>query len=374
MADRTTNYGLFKPLPEEFYDVLINNKNMEIIDGELKKKYDPDNKPTAADVGAVRTYTSFEEIGLSDSDFDPADVLSNVQKIYSAMRTPDEFKCSISSSETPNFYAAMGAKITADLSLKATYSQNLHFKRSPYLLEIDICTQSPTNYDDRYSCVYRNGATDPMSTLVYTRDKNGFVNKAGDTMTNDLTVEKSSSPTVAVKNTITARRVALTAADDGKAYLYNQKEGAKRQILFLNTEDSSVAEAVQLQRQTPEKGLELYNILHTGNKPTGTYTGNGSATERTIETGGIGSVVAIWSTNSLAIIGLNCKLANIRYAQDLDREYDEFCSRVQRFAYAGIITEEDAESYIESASEEKARAEAFRDSRADLREVYGVDY
>lgn len=36
-----------------------------------------------------------------------------------------------------------------------------------------------------------------------------------------------------------------------------------------------------------------YKVLHTGNKPTGTYTGNGSATSRTISTGGIGSVVLI---------------------------------------------------------------------------------
>ena len=32
----------------------------------------------------------------------------------------------------------------------------------------------------------------------------------------------------------------------------------------------------------------VYDFLHTGNKPTGTYTGNGSATARTINTGGIG--------------------------------------------------------------------------------------
>ena len=34
-------------------------------------------------------------------------------------------------------------------------------------------------------------------------------------------------------------------------------------------------------------------ILHTGNKPTGTYTGNGSATERQISTGGIGSAMLV---------------------------------------------------------------------------------
>ena len=79
-------------------------------------------------------------------------------------------------------------------------------------------------------------------------------------------------------------------------------------------------------------------------------------------------------SNSIAVIALNRKLANIRYAQDLDREYDEFCSRVYTLCHAGIITDEDAESYIEAASEEKSRAEAFRDSRAELREAYGEDY
>lgn len=37
----------------------------------------------------------------------------------------------------------------------------------------------------------------------------------------------------------------------------------------------------------------IYDLLHTGNKPTGSYTGNGSATERTINVGGIGKVLHI---------------------------------------------------------------------------------
>ena len=44
------------------------------------------------------------------------------------------------------------------------------------------------------------------------------------------------------------------------------------------------------------------DIFHTGNKPTGTYTGNGSKTERTISTGGIGSVLAIWSEYGVALV------------------------------------------------------------------------
>jgi hypothetical protein len=37
-----------------------------------------------------------------------------------------------------------------------------------------------------------------------------------------------------------------------------------------------------------------FNYLTTVNKPTGSYTGNGSATARTIETGGIGKMVVVW--------------------------------------------------------------------------------
>lgn len=37
MPNLTSNYGLKKPLPEEFYNVQVQNENMDIIDKELKK-------------------------------------------------------------------------------------------------------------------------------------------------------------------------------------------------------------------------------------------------------------------------------------------------------------------------------------------------
>lgn len=40
MANKTTNYGLTKPLPEEFYDINVHNENMDIVDEELKKVSD----------------------------------------------------------------------------------------------------------------------------------------------------------------------------------------------------------------------------------------------------------------------------------------------------------------------------------------------
>lgn len=44
-----------------------------------------------------------------------------------------------------------------------------------------------------------------------------------------------------------------------------------------------------------------YTLLHTGNKPSGTYTGNGSATSRTISTGGLGGVVVITGNGGTTI-------------------------------------------------------------------------
>lgn len=41
-----------------------------------------------------------------------------------------------------------------------------------------------------------------------------------------------------------------------------------------------------------------YKIYGEHNKPSGTYTGNGSSSTRTIETGGIGNAIVIWETSS----------------------------------------------------------------------------
>lgn len=84
------------------------------------------------------------------------------------------------------------------------------------------------------------------------------------------TIAKASSSPLSINNTTSGASEVwlglategtnklLIGAKDGKPYLYGDKGG---------------------------------EILHTGNKPTGSYTGNGSATERTISTGGIGSVL-----------------------------------------------------------------------------------
>ena len=45
-----------------------------------------------------------------------------------------------------------------------------------------------------------------------------------------------------------------------------------------------------------------HTLLHTGNKPTGTYTGNGSTVKRTIATGGTGRFILIFGDNGTSAI------------------------------------------------------------------------
>lgn len=54
------------------------------------------------------------------------------------------------------------------------------------------------------------------------------------------------------------------------------------------------------------EGSNWCNILHTGNKPTGTYTGNGSATPRTINTGGIGNELLFSAGEEIGIVNYHC--------------------------------------------------------------------
>lgn len=59
---------------------------------------------------------------------------------------------------------------------------------------------------------------------------------------------------------------------------------------------NSIADALILQdKNNPECIDKEYTILHTGNKTSGSYTGNGDATVRTIDIGGIGGVCEVYN-------------------------------------------------------------------------------
>ena len=103
----------------------------------------------------------------------------------------------------------------------------------------------------------------------------------------------------------------------------NLNANASRAQLRFNPDPANSANATSVGIYSPANGLtELariytilngaeaqYNILHTGNKPKGTYTGNGSAAERKIPIGGIGSYLLIHAdTFNTALITPNGRI------------------------------------------------------------------
>lgn len=81
--------------------------------------------------------------------------------------------------------------------------------------------------------------------------------------------------------------------------------GGVAERIYLSTHPTADYDSVN--------GLAIYSdnitwknkdLLHTGNKPTGTYTGNGSATERRINVGGIGGVCVITGGGNTAYVSV----------------------------------------------------------------------
>lgn len=66
--------------------------------------------------------------------------------------------------------------------------------------------------------------------------------------------------------------------------------------VFNHINQPDVARALQFY-DTLQANTQIYNIFGEHNKPSGSYTGNGSATKRVIETGGIGNVIMITGNN-----------------------------------------------------------------------------
>lgn len=59
--------------------------------------------------------------------------------------------------------------------------------------------------------------------------------------------------------------------------------------------NAEIKSALNLRRYSNGVVLNNVTVLHTGNKPSGSYTGNGDGAVRTIETGGVANCVLLWS-------------------------------------------------------------------------------
>lgn len=143
------------------------------------------------------------------------------------------------------------------------------------------------------------GAKAALSAEMGKTLNSGKVNKSGDTMKGKLTFDNGTLPAGVyekrtINNVIYSKHGYVDTVSGEPAHIQDFYENTTWCSRFALLKDS-------LKLWTKTSGA--YNtILHTGNKPSGSYTGNGDATERTIEIGGIGHGVLIWSSNGAAIV------------------------------------------------------------------------
>lgn len=128
----------------------------------------------------------------------------------------------------------------------------------------------------------------------------GAVPKTGGTFSGSITLQHDS-------NVVAYRAYYKTNTD---RFLYVQKDEYCASFGNWKSGDDNACYRVEdsddlVNRFRARSNGATYNILHTGNKPTGTYTGNGSSASRTIETGGLGSAIAITSSNGNCIVLAN---------------------------------------------------------------------
>ena len=91
-----------------------------------------------------------------------------------------------------------------------------------------------------------------------------------------------------------------TEADYGTYIVDCDSKGNKVQLI-LGASDSVIAGNQYAMRLITADG-KPNTILHTGNKPKGSYTGNGQGAVRTINVGGIGNTLSITSENSAVLV------------------------------------------------------------------------
>ena len=85
------------------------------------------------------------------------------------------------------------------------------------------------------------------------------------------------------------------------AKLVNFKDGENYSQIVLDIETTVPSTLLKVSQKVDNTQTD-FNVFHTGNKPTGTYTGSGTATSKTVSTGGIGNALLIISDYGTAIV------------------------------------------------------------------------
>lgn len=142
------------------------------------------------------------------------------------------------------------------------------------------------------------GAATAEAALV----KLGALPLTGGTLSGTLKIE-TATPTISLNSLTSNRRTVLGTGSNGVAVLgnYSLEDEKDWTAYYLRQETVDLITLAQVVRVV-DGTAKIYNLFGDHNKPSGTYTGNGDSTSRTINAGGVSKMILIWSSEGLALV------------------------------------------------------------------------
>lgn len=244
-----------KPTNEEYWMLLIENVTAEDLENIINGTT-PVAKATDADkVNGYTLYKSLAELGLTEATATPEAIVTKMQN--NSMLTYN-----MSGSATQSALAT-----PFEWGLLRVHKVNNSYAMFEYQNSSSIgLLQLARGY-------FNIGGEVPWSGWKKIADADKVLPLTGGTL------EAPHTTPLALKNI--ASLWSLLKYEDTTGVLGHLGFSEKNKPIFVNADATN-----------------YYDVLHTGNKPEGTYTGNGSATSRTINTGGIGNVIFLKSASS----------------------------------------------------------------------------
>lgn len=254
MATFTTNYNLKKPDGTDFYNIEDFNSNTDIIDEQLKTLSDSIEK------------NGFKNMGINgvniDDVFNYNYVVGLTDDKYGTR--PEQSWIIVQNFCATNFIVQTAMKVQNG----GTANDNKMWMRNKY----------SNGTWSGWSQIFSEGAP-PTAAQV------GALPITGGTLSGELYIGNGHGRLFA--NNKMALFDVTAALEDSTT--------RRRLTIYSPAQSTDITKAVQF--ETYVNGAKNYLIFGEHNKPTGTYTGNGNATARTVNVNGSGSVVIIRGSN-----------------------------------------------------------------------------
>ena len=201
-----------------------------------------------------------------------------------------------------------GGVLSGDLSIKNGSAKFSEYDGVVHIEAINTDSEQP---DRRYLEIRNFQDEDIDISLKFLEEKDGDIYefnvfgehnlnimersvlpRSGGKLTGDLEIE-SSSPQFYMRNTGTDRYYHILVSSDKNIYFRNATDTNNRTAFYLQPETGEKLERLFRLQKVVNGTSSLYNVYGQHNKPSGSYTGNGSTSARTVQVGGSGDVLLV---------------------------------------------------------------------------------